>query len=66
MIHERKAFKKVITLTDGKLKVISKEEMKEILLGESPDVMDTFWMNEYYEITIKNTSVAKNWVGGLA
>lgn len=61
MIHERKAFKKTNVDYDGKLKVIPKEQMKEILLGESPDIMDTFFMNEYFEITIKSTSKTSSW-----
>ncbi len=65
MIHERKAFKKAQVDTEGKLKIISKELMKEILLGESPDVMDVFFMNEYFEISIKTTSTSKSWAGAM-
>ena len=66
MIFERKAFKKD-KVDDGKqLKVISKEQMKEILLGESPDIMDTFFMNEYFEITIKTNTSSGKWSGALA
>jgi hypothetical protein len=50
MQFERKAFKKDKTDHDGKLKVLPKQDMKEILQNESPDVMDTFYMNEYFEI----------------
>lgn len=50
MIYERKAFKKDKVDHDGKLKVIPKQEMKKILQGESPDIMDTVFMNEWFEI----------------
>lgn len=52
-IHERKAFKRANTDSDGKLKVISKDEMKIILQNESPDLMDMFFMNEFFEIQPK-------------
>jgi len=66
LIYERKAFKKDKLDTEGKLRIVSKEQMKEILLGESPDVMDVFFMNEYFEITIKNSTQSRNWSGALA
>jgi len=50
MVHERKAFKKDKVDHDGKLKVIPKQDMKQILLGESPDIMDTVFMNMWFEI----------------
>lgn len=50
MLFERKAFKRDKVDHDGKLKVIPKQEMKSILQGESPDLMDTFYMNEYFEV----------------
>jgi len=50
MIHERKAFKKDKVDMDGKLKVIPKEQMKVILQNESPDILDTFFMNEWFEV----------------
>lgn len=36
---------------DGKLKILPKDKMKELLpSGESPDVIETFAMNEYFEV----------------
>jgi len=35
---------------DGKLKVISKEQMKNILRGESPDYLDMLMMREVFEL----------------
>jgi hypothetical protein len=52
MIHERKAFKKDKINYDGKLKIIPKQEMKLILQGESPDIMDTVFMNMWFEIRV--------------
>jgi hypothetical protein len=63
MLHERKAFKKMNLDTEGKLRVIPKDEMKAILQGESPDVMDTFFMNEYFELKEPHKSTARSWVG---
>jgi hypothetical protein len=53
MIYERKAFKRDKIDVDGKLKVIPKDEMKVILQNESPDILDTLFMNEYFEIKRK-------------
>lgn len=53
MMFERKAFKRDKIDTDGKLRVNPKAEMKVILQGESPDIMDTVFMNEFFEIEIK-------------
>ncbi len=50
MLFERKAFKRDKIDHDGKLKVIPKQDAKVLLQGESPDIMDTFFMNEYFEI----------------
>jgi uncharacterized protein YlzI (FlbEa/FlbD family) len=47
MMKERKAIKKDKIDTDGKRRIISKQEMKVILGGESPDIMDMFMMREY-------------------
>lgn len=58
MVYERKAFKRDKKDHDGKLKVIPKQEMKILLQGESPDIMDTFFMNEFFEIETKPTSHA--------
>jgi hypothetical protein len=49
-MNERKAIKKGDKTPDGKLKIISKDEMKAKLNGESPDLMDMFMMREYLEL----------------
>lgn len=54
MIFERKAFKRDKIDMDGKLKVISKDKMKILLQNESPDIIDTLFMNEYFEIKRKS------------
>lgn len=50
MIYERKAIKRAKADSDGKLRIIKKEEMKPILGGDSPDVMDMFMMREFFEL----------------
>lgn len=60
MIHERRAFKRDKVDHDGKLKVIPKDKMKLLLQGESPDIMDTFFMNEYFEIGAKEEEWGMN------
>lgn len=45
-MHERKAIKRGKPDGDGKLKIIKKDEMKPMLNGESPDLMDMFAMRE--------------------
>lgn len=52
-LEERKAIKKFKTDNDGKLRIIPKEEMKVLLQGESPDLMDMFMMREYFELIPK-------------
>lgn len=52
-MHERKAIKKDKTDSDGKLRIISKAEMKAKLNGESPDIMDMFMMREFAELKPK-------------
>ena len=52
-IKERKAIKKYKTDLDGKLRIIPKEEMKVLLNGDSPDLMDMFMMNEIFELKPK-------------
>lgn len=47
---ELKAFQKLKPHFDGKKRVIDKNEMKTLLNGDSPDLMDAFWMNEYHEL----------------
>lgn len=46
---ERKAIKRDKADSDGKLKLIPKEQMKSIL-GHSPDIMDSFMMRERLEL----------------
>jgi hypothetical protein len=52
-MHERKAIKKDKIDSDGKLRIISKAEMKAKLNGESPDLMDMFMMREVFELKPK-------------
>ncbi|MDV2459878.1 hypothetical protein CMU99_16290 [Elizabethkingia anophelis] len=52
MIHERKAIKRGNADKDGKLCVNKKEEMKNFLDGESPDVMDAFMMIEWFDYEV--------------
>lgn len=49
-MHERKAIKKDSKTPDGKLKIISKDEMKAKLNGDSPDLMDMIMMREMLEL----------------
>ena len=49
LLYERKAIKRDKVDSDGKLCVIKKEEMKNFLNGESPDLMDNFMMREWFE-----------------
>ena len=57
LLYERKAIKRGNVDKDGKLCVIKKEEMKNYLGGQSPDVMDAFMMREWFEYEV-------NQVGG--
>lgn len=50
MIYERKAIKRDKVDQDGKLRIVSKEEMKANLNGESPDVMDAFMMKSIFDL----------------
>lgn len=52
-VHERRAIKRDKVDNDGKLKIIGKPEMKIILGGESPDLMDMFMMREMFELTLR-------------
>lgn len=52
-IYERKAIKKAKTDADGKLKIVSKAEMKVSLNGDSPDIMDMFMMKEVFNLVRK-------------
>tara|TARA_R110000772_G_scaffold145504_1_gene255478 strand:+ start:22975 stop:24492 length:1518 start_codon:yes stop_codon:yes gene_type:complete len=50
MIYERKAIKRDKVDADGKLRIVSKEEMKANLNGQSPDVMDAFMMKTIFDL----------------
>ena len=52
-MFERKAIKRDKVDMDGKLKIISKDEMKIKLNGDSPDLMDMFMMREIFELKPK-------------
>ena len=52
-VYERRAIKRRKPDADGKLSIIPKEEMKPILGGASPDLMDMFAMREYFELKPK-------------
>lgn len=52
-LYERKAIKRDRVDFDGKLKIISKDEMKTKLSGDSPDLMDMFMMREIFELKPK-------------
>lgn len=49
-LRERKAIKRDKADHDGKLRIIGKDEMKAMLDGQSPDLMDMFMMREYAEL----------------
>jgi hypothetical protein len=53
ILKERKAIKRDKADYDGKLRIIDKHEMKEILQGDSPDIMDAFMMREYVDLARK-------------
>lgn len=53
LIHERKAIKKAKKDDDGKLCIIKKDEMKTMINGQSPDLMDMFMMREYPDLAFK-------------
>jgi hypothetical protein len=52
-LFERKAIKRAKVDSDGKLRIISKEDMKTKLNGDSPDLMDMFMMREIFELKPK-------------
>lgn len=54
-MYERKAIKRAKTDMDGKLRIIKKDEMKTMLNGESPDLMDMFMMKDIFELKPKRT-----------
>jgi hypothetical protein len=49
-IKERKCIKRDKTDMDGKLKIIPKQQMK-VILGASPDIMDSFMFREVFDLT---------------
>jgi hypothetical protein len=51
-MYERKAIKQAKKDFDGKLKIIGKDEMKTMLNGDSPDLMDAFMMREIFNLHI--------------
>ena len=53
LMYERKAIKKAKADHDGKLKIIGKEEMKTMLNGDSPDLMDAFMQRELFGFSPK-------------
>lgn len=55
MMFERRVVKKDAKTPDGKLKIISKEEMKAKLNGGSPDIMDMVAMREIFDLAPKLT-----------
>lgn len=52
-LYERKSIKRAKADSDGKLRIIKKEEMKTKLNGDSPDLMDMFMMREFFELVPK-------------
>lgn len=52
-MFERKAIKKDSKTPDGKLKIIGKDQMKAMLNGDSPDLLDMFMMRELFELKPK-------------
>lgn len=58
IMYERKAIKRDKPDNDGKMAVISKQEMKVYLDGKSPDVMDAFMMREVIELLPREVSVS--------
>lgn len=50
MLFERRAIKRGKPDSDGKLCVIKKEEMKTMLNGDSPDLLDGWMMREWFDL----------------
>jgi len=58
ILYERKAIKKMPKKDEEAERLIKKEEMKQKYLnGSSPDLMDNFMMNEYFDIMIRSTVI---------
>jgi hypothetical protein len=53
LIIERKAIKRDKADMDGKLRIIPKDQMKVILGGKSPDLMDMFMMRELFALAFQ-------------
>lgn len=53
MLYERKAIRRDKADMDGKLRIIPKDQMKVLLNGDSPDLMDMFMMREFFELKPK-------------
>lgn len=65
MIHERKAIKRAKADSDGKLRIIGKDEMKTKLNGDSPDLMDAFMMRKWFDLQPKDEWVVYDEFGNI-
>lgn len=65
MIHERKAIKRAKADHDGKLKIIGKDEMKAMLNGDSPDLLDAFMMRERFRLQPANDNYFIDGAGNI-
>lgn len=61
LMYERKAIKRDKPDEDNKLAVIKKSAMKGYLNGQSPDLMDCFMMNEWFEFQENKPMQIKSW-----
>jgi hypothetical protein len=52
LLYERKAIRKAKPDMDNKLSPIRKDEMKGLIGGQSPDIMDMFMMHSYFSLGI--------------
>jgi len=57
-MHERRAIKRAKADMDGKLRIIPKDQMKVILDGQSPDILDMFMQREVFDLVPKMSWVA--------
>lgn len=48
LLYERKAIKKYKSDEDGKIRILPKQEMKKLISGQSPDLMDAIMMREVF------------------
>lgn len=63
LMHERKAIKRAKVDMDGKLQINPKEQQKNALQGQSPDLMDAFMMRAYFEYnkpTVNNQKILRS------